>query len=89
MVKKISEIKIEDIMGTTVGARMGRPEKSKARDMKKSIHGLFPLGYQKGKKKDLSDALSKGIIEVYAGSRECPKCKIKQQLTIKNNTTHN
>ena len=82
MVKKISEIKIEDIMGTTVGARMGRPEKSKARDMKKSIHGLFPLGYQKGKKKDLSDALSKGIIEVYAGSRECPKCKIKQWETF-------
>ena len=82
MVKTISEIKIEDIMGTTVGARMGRPEKSKARDMKKSIHGLFPLGYQKGKKKDLSDALSKGIIEVYAGSRECPKCKIKQWETF-------
>ena len=51
MVKKISEIKIEDIMGTTVGARMGRPEKSKARDMKKSIHGLFPLRLSEREKK--------------------------------------
>ena len=79
IIKKNSEILIEDKIGTNVGARMARPEKSKERQTKtKRVHGLFPIGEQKGNRKTLSDALSKGTIEIYGGNRRCPKCKIKK-----------
>jgi DNA polymerase II large subunit len=41
IVNSISPIRVRDTMGTTIGARMGRPEKAKARKMSPRLHGCF------------------------------------------------
>ncbi len=41
---KTSGIKIKEKCPVYVGARMGRPEKAKKRDMRPAVHVLFPLG---------------------------------------------
>jgi DNA polymerase II large subunit len=60
---------------TRIGARMGRPEKSKPRMMKPAPHVLFPLGDAGGRGRLISTALKKGEIEVDIGTRYCGKCK--------------
>ena len=47
-VNQISFIKIRDKGGTFIGARMGRPEKAKMRQLRRSPHVLFPVGEQGG-----------------------------------------
>jgi DNA polymerase II large subunit len=74
LVQQISPVKIKDIMGTTIGSRMGRPEKAKARLMKPQLNGLFPLGTDKKIKRLLSNAIEKGEIKVYLGNRYCTSC---------------
>ena len=39
-----TKVKIKDKAGTFIGARMGRPEKAKPRELKGSPHVLFPVG---------------------------------------------
>ena len=46
-------IKFYDIIGTTIGVRMGRPEKAYKRDMKPPSHGLFPIGNYGGTIRDI------------------------------------
>lgn len=60
---------------TRIGARMGRPEKSKPRMMKPAPHVLFPLGESGGRGRLISTALKKGEIEVDIGTRYCGKCR--------------
>jgi len=75
LVQKICPIKIRDTMGTTVGARMGRPEKAKARRMSPQLHGLFPLGTDKKVKKSLTNAIQEKTITVRLSNRYCDECK--------------
>jgi DNA polymerase II large subunit len=63
-------------MGTTIGARMGRPEKAKARRMSPQLHGLFPLG--DGVRRILGNAIEQGTIEVRLGDRYCTSCNLAQ-----------
>jgi len=64
-----------------VGARMGRPEKAKRREMKPLVHALFPVGLAGGSRRNLSEASNNGKIEVELVRRRCVRCgKITFQI---------
>ncbi|MBE8539601.1 DNA polymerase II large subunit [Geoglobus acetivorans] len=80
--RKASCIDIRAKAPSRIGARMGRPEKSKERMMSPAPHMLFPLGEAGGKTRDLKKAVdytkgynaTKGEIEVELPLRACPEC---------------
>ncbi|MEM2455403.1 MAG: DNA polymerase II large subunit, partial [Candidatus Bathyarchaeia archaeon] len=76
----LSGIIIRDKAPTFIGARVGRPEKAKEREMKPPVHILFPVGLSGGAQRDLMKAYNRGTIKVDLVSRICPKC---QKLTFK------
>ncbi|MFA5363934.1 MAG: DNA polymerase II large subunit [Candidatus Bathyarchaeia archaeon] len=57
-----------------VGARMGRPEKAKHREMKPLVHTLFPVGLAGGSRRNLVDAAKRVSIDVEIVKRRCLKC---------------
>jgi len=65
-----------------VGARMGRPEKAKHREMKPLVHTLFPVGLAGGSRRNLIEASKKVAIEVDLVKRHCVKCK-EPSFTLK------
>jgi len=71
----LSGITIRDKAPTTVGARMGRPEKAKRREMKPRVHLLFPVGLAGGSKRDLMAAAQRGLLTVELVKRRCPSCQ--------------
>jgi DNA polymerase II large subunit len=72
----LSRVKIREKGGTYVGARMGRPEKAKRREMSPLVHVLFPVGLSGGPQRNIVQAAHKGVIEVDIVRRKCPKCNI-------------
>ena len=52
-----------------IGARMGKPEGSKPREMKPAIHSLFPVGFKVGNKRFMRDAAAKNT-RIEVGLRE-------------------
>jgi DNA polymerase II large subunit len=86
----LSEIEIRKRAPSRIGGRMGRPEKSHAREMKPPPHVLFPIGNSGGRDRSLRraagsskaaaenaseiDAHYLGIIDVDVGVRRCPTC---------------
>ena len=72
---KLSGLEIRDKAPTFVGARMGRPEKAKRREMKPLVHVLFPVGLSGGSHRDLANAAKKGPVFVEIAKRKCPACK--------------
>ena len=52
-----------------IGARMGKPEGSKPREMKPAFHSLFPVGFKVGSKRLLRDAAAKNV-KIECGLRE-------------------
>ncbi|HUL62046.1 MAG TPA: DNA polymerase II large subunit, partial [Methanocella sp.] len=81
-VSALSGVTVAERAPTRIGARMGRPEKSKLREMKPPVHVLFPVGEAGGIHRSLQDAsaFSKsmtdrvGEITVEIGQRKCPAC---------------
>ncbi len=81
-VKSVLEV-IQDLTGivvrakapTVVGARMGRPEKAKRREMRPLVHVLFPVGLAGGSQRNLAEASSKAVVEVELVRRRCPNCR--------------
>ncbi|MEM1514469.1 MAG: DNA polymerase II large subunit [Thermoproteota archaeon] len=71
----LSGIVIKDKAPTFIGARVGRPEKAKEREMKPPVHVLFPVGLSGGARRDLMKAYEKGTIRVDLVSRICSKCR--------------
>jgi DNA polymerase II large subunit len=79
---RMSGVAVMDRALSRIGARMGRPEKSKMREMKPPVHVLFPVGEAGGIKRSLQDAAAfmkgmndkAGLIEVEIGRRKCPGC---------------
>lgn len=88
-VSALSGITIMERAPARIGARMGRPEKSKLREMKPPVHVLFPVGEAGGTRRSLQDASSYsksmndriGEIEIELGKRKCPECGA---ITFKN-----
>jgi DNA polymerase II large subunit len=71
----LSGAKIKDKAPTFVGARMGRPEKAKRREMKPLVHVLFPVGLAGGSQRDLVNAAKREPTFVEVVRRKCPNCK--------------
>lgn len=71
----LSGVEIKSKAPSFVGARMGRPEKAKRREMKPLVHALFPVGLAGGSHRDLVEAGRKGPVFIEAVRRKCPKCK--------------
>ena len=58
-----------------VGARMGRPEKAKRREMRPIVHCLFPVGLAGGSKRSIIDAATEhSIVSVEIAHRKCTGC---------------
>ncbi|MCW4034897.1 MAG: DNA polymerase II large subunit [Candidatus Bathyarchaeota archaeon] len=74
-IKKFTGVTFREKGVSFVGARMGRPEKAKHREMKPLVHTLFPVGLAGGSRRNLIDASKKVNIEVDLVSRRCVKCK--------------
>lgn len=73
-VSRLSGIMIRAKAPTTIGARMGRPEKARRREMKPRVHILFPIGLAGGSQRDLITAAQRGSIDVDLVKRRCPGC---------------
>lgn len=77
--KALNEISPVQIMAnapTYIGARVGRPEKTKERKMKPAPHALFPIGTNGGNRRNIVDAAKKGIIQVEISRCKCMECGI-------------
>ena len=83
LVRRVSDLpRWEDSVPCRIGARMGRPEKSGAREMKPLVHSIFPIGENGGPQRLMSEASSKGTIRVTVGPRICQTCgKETSQIT--------
>lgn len=85
VLKEATGVKIPDVVGTYIGARMGRPEKAKEREMDGSPNILFPLGSQREFEKYINKRASNGVTgenqdeEVEIAIFECKSCR---SLTI-------
>ncbi len=75
-INKVAPVKIMKKAPTYIGARVGRPEKSKERKMRPAPHVLFPIGKNGGSRRNIIDAAKQGNIRVEIGRAKCPKCKI-------------
>jgi len=74
-VQKLSLVPIRDKAGTYVGARMGRPEKAKIREMKGSPMMLFPVGQEGGRMRNLVESMNVGKIKTELPTYYCENCK--------------
>jgi DNA polymerase II large subunit len=70
----LSGVEIRDKGSSFVGARMGRPEKAKRREMKPLVHVLFPVSQAGGVHRDLVEAGRQGPAFVQIVKRKCPNC---------------
>jgi len=74
---RISGLKIYRKVGAYIGARMGRPEKAKRREMSPPVHCLFPVGLHGGSRRNMTEAASNGsLISLEIIKRRCPSCRI-------------
>jgi DNA polymerase II large subunit len=73
-IQRFTGVSIRAKAPSFVGARMGRPEKAKHREMKPLVHALFPVGLAGGSRRNISEASSKASIEVDLVRRHCTKC---------------
>ena len=79
LLTEISGIKIMDKGASFVGARMGRPEQAKPREMKGNPHGLFPIGNYGGNTRSINKAInalssSNKKLKAELALFRCPKC---------------
>ena len=76
--------------GTRIGGRMGRPGKSKPREMRPPPHALFPVGEEGGSRRSIQEVLkapahgnrSGGVVTATVGNRRCPVCRAETYKNI-------
>ncbi|MDD1676084.1 MAG: DNA polymerase II large subunit, partial [Methanomicrobiales archaeon] len=81
-ISHLSGIQLRTRGGTRIGGRMGRPGKSKPREMSPPPHSLFPLGNAGGSRRSFQEAQThsvianstSGLIEIEIGERRCRTC---------------
>ena len=71
---KSSKIKINNKFSTSVGIRIGRPEKASARQMKPPTHTLFPISDKGGPTRDLLKASKNEHFFANLHNRYCQQC---------------
>lgn len=80
-INKLAKLRVRDKGGTFIGARMGRPEKAKQRELTGSPHCLFPVGAQGGVRRSFQSALEAGFIEADFSNYLC-SCGNKTVLSV-------
>jgi len=73
-VKALSGISLGRQTTTTVGIRVGRPEKAMVRRLKPPVHALFPVGSAGGTYRDVIAVSRQGSEQVEVVNRYCPEC---------------
>lgn len=71
---KSSGIKIKNKFSTSIGVRIGRPEKAAARQMKPPTHVLFPISDKGGPTRDLLKASRNEHFFTNIFNRHCNQC---------------
>jgi len=85
IIEELSRIIVREKAPTQIGARMGRPEKAKRREMRPMVHVLFPVGLFGGPHRNLIEASRRGVFEVELVQRRCPTCgQISQRAKCTN-----
>jgi DNA polymerase II large subunit len=79
-ISEMSGILVREKAPTFLGARMGRPEKAKRREMRPLVHALFPVSLSGGVHRNLIDAMGNGEVSVDLVRRRCPVCR---EITFK------
>ncbi|HYB07750.1 MAG TPA: DNA polymerase II large subunit [Nitrososphaerales archaeon] len=79
-IKHLSGIQLGRQSTTTIGIRVGRPEKAMVRRMKPPVHTLFPVGYEGGPMRDVFAAARAGRVEIEVVNTYCRKCN-QRRLT--------
>ena len=74
ILSKMSGLKIMDKAGTFIGARLGRPEKAKMREMDTNPNVIFPIGESGGASRNLAAAAEKGDVLAEYGEFFCENC---------------
>jgi DNA polymerase II large subunit len=74
-INSFSKFKIRDKAKTFIGARMGRPEKAKLRELIGSPHGIFPVGEEGGKMRSIQEAIEHGNVKADFPLYYCEACK--------------
>jgi DNA polymerase II large subunit len=74
VIKDLSGIVVREKAPTVMGARMGRPEKAKRREMHPLVHVLFPVGLAGGSQRNLVEASNKPFVEVELVRKRCSNC---------------
>ncbi len=74
MLYSFSGLRVREKCLSTIGARMGRPEKARRRDMSPPVHALFPIGLAGGPHRNILLASRKGKISVEINRRRCLQC---------------
>ena len=77
LIEKVSTVKVRDVSGSYIGARMGRPEKARERKMQPAVHSLFPIGSAGGRERSINHAVEQGKVEVEVSQYLCPTCRKK------------
>ena len=72
--KRLSGIQLGRQSTTTIGIRVGRPEKAMVRKLKPPVHTLFPVGKEGGQMRDLYAAAKAGRVEIEVVNLFCPSC---------------
>ena len=80
LVQYLAGMKMRSKGGIRIGGRMGRPGKSKAREMRPPPHALFPVGDEGGSRRSFQEVAKAkgnsagGTITADIGRRRCPAC---------------
>lgn len=74
-VNSISRYVIKDLCGTFIGARMGRPEKAKMRELTGKPHVLFPVGEEGGRLRAFHSSLEAGHVRSNFPTFFCHFCQ--------------
>ena len=73
-ISQTSGITIRKKFSTSIGVRIGRPEKAAPRVMKPPVHTLFPIGEKGGATRDLLKASNQPNFYTNIFNRICKKC---------------
>ena len=74
IISNSSQIIIKNKSSTSIGVRIGRPEKAAARQMKPPTHVLFPISDKGGPTRDLLKASRSTNFFTNIFNRQCPNC---------------
>lgn len=74
-IKQASGMSVQRKAPVYVGARMGRPEKAKRREMRPVVHCLFPIGLAGGSRRSIIEAAAeRSLLPVEIAYRKCLGC---------------